>query len=309
MEPNPVRRRSIVFPALLVGLGLYLLANNLGWIETSPWKAIATLWPLFLVAIGIDLLLGRARLWVVLLVAGLFTVACLVLFHTDTFVHQAFRDRPVEERTFEIPLNDTPAGRMDLDLDLSTVTVGALPEGSPLLVQGKVRTDPYDGRLEYAEAAGDAGTAVDIRFEPRRRGPHIAIPGFERKREMDLLLTRVVPLELEVELNAGTGEMDLSVLQVRKLRADLNAGTGTVRLSPGAADGTADFEVNVGTLELQVPAGCAALITMDGDLTTMDVDEARFPASGEARRSADWETASCRWTIAVRGNLSTLTVK
>jgi hypothetical protein len=39
------------------------------------------------------------------------------------------------------------------------------------------------------------------------------------------------------------------------------------------------------------------------------VDRDRFPADGEEYRSADWETATCKWDIAVRGNLSTLTLK
>jgi hypothetical protein len=289
-------------------VGLYLLAHNVGWIEISPWKALATLWPLFLVAIGLDLLLGRARLWAVLLVACLFTGVCLLLFQTDTFVHRAFRESPVEERTFEVPLRDAPAGVMDLDLDLGVLTVDALPEGSPLLALGKVRTDP-DGRLEVGESAGDAGTRVAVIFDQRRHGPRITFPGFERKREMDLLLSRAVPLEVKVDLNAGTGDLDLASLRVHRVRADLNAGTGTVRLSPGIADGTAEFAVNVGTLDLVVPEGCAARLNAAGALATVEVDEARFPAGDGGYRSPDWDTAACRWDITVRGNLSTLTVR
>ena len=308
MEPTPTRRRPLVFPVLLVGVGLYLLAHNFGWIETSPWKAMATLWPLFLVAIGLDMLLGRARSWVVLVVAGLFTLTCLVLFHTDSIVHRAFRDQPREEKTFEVLLKESPAGVVDLDLDLGELTLGALPDGSPLLAQGKVRTDP-DGRLEVDDATGDAGTKVAIRFDQRRHGPRIDIPGFEQEREMDLLLSRSVPLELKIDLNAGTGDLDLSSLRVRKLEADLNAGTGTVRLSPGITAGAADFQVNVGTLELILPAGCAARLIAEGGLSTVDVDETRFPQAGGEYRSTDWDTAACKWDLSVRGNLSTLTVK
>jgi hypothetical protein len=82
-----------------------------------------------------------------------------------------------------------------------------------------------------------------------------------------------------------------------------------VRLSPGIASGSAEFQVNVGTLELLVPQGCAARLKMDGSLSATDVDEARFPKAGEEYRSPDWDTAACKWDLSIQGNLATLTLK
>ena len=53
------RRGSLVGPLILIGLGVVFLLNNLGILSWSVWEVIFRLWPILLVAIGLDLLVGR----------------------------------------------------------------------------------------------------------------------------------------------------------------------------------------------------------------------------------------------------------
>jgi hypothetical protein len=54
--------RNIVWPVVLLVLGLLFLAHNLGYLGFSQLKAIlATWWPLILIALGIAGLIGRAK--------------------------------------------------------------------------------------------------------------------------------------------------------------------------------------------------------------------------------------------------------
>ena len=53
------RYPSLVGPIIVIGFGVLLLMSNLGMIQWSVWDAIAKLWPLLLVAAGLDLLIGR----------------------------------------------------------------------------------------------------------------------------------------------------------------------------------------------------------------------------------------------------------
>ena len=51
---------SNVFAALvLIVLGLFFLARNLGWIDGTLWGLVATWWPVILVAVGIGMLFKR----------------------------------------------------------------------------------------------------------------------------------------------------------------------------------------------------------------------------------------------------------
>src|SRR5215470_17199711 len=54
--PNPNRRNSVVFPVVLVAIGVLFLLR--AWRpEFSPWPILWTYWPLILVAIGL------AKIW------------------------------------------------------------------------------------------------------------------------------------------------------------------------------------------------------------------------------------------------------
>ena len=51
---------SNVFAALvLIGVGLFFVARNLGWIDTGLGHLLATWWPALLVAVGVAMLLKR----------------------------------------------------------------------------------------------------------------------------------------------------------------------------------------------------------------------------------------------------------
>ena len=80
---RPYRRGSIVWPVVLICLGGVFLLTNLGVISGDVWPRMLQLWPLLLVAIGIDLLLGRrsgifAGL-AVLLIFGMFAAGVAVV--------------------------------------------------------------------------------------------------------------------------------------------------------------------------------------------------------------------------------------
>ena len=54
--------RNIVWPVVLIVLGVLFLAHNLDYIPFSRVKDIlATWWPLILIALGIGALFGRSR--------------------------------------------------------------------------------------------------------------------------------------------------------------------------------------------------------------------------------------------------------
>ena len=49
----------IVSALVLIGLGLFCLARNLGWSDGTLWGLVATWWPLILVAVGLGMLFKR----------------------------------------------------------------------------------------------------------------------------------------------------------------------------------------------------------------------------------------------------------
>ena len=78
---NARRRRGVFWPLLLIALGLLFLLQTMGFISGVSWLAIACLWPILLILIGLDIAfagrwpLATLAAEVVVIAAGLALVA------------------------------------------------------------------------------------------------------------------------------------------------------------------------------------------------------------------------------------------
>jgi len=72
------RRRSgsLLFPLVLIAAGILLLLSNLGVVQDDVWPSLLHYWPVLIIALGLDLLLGRPSFGAAL---GTLIFACLVL--------------------------------------------------------------------------------------------------------------------------------------------------------------------------------------------------------------------------------------
>ena len=70
----PTRDRPGLFwPLVIIGAGALLLLDNLGWLPAGWWAALRQLWPVLIILLGLDMLLGRrtpVRVSAVLLLGG-----------------------------------------------------------------------------------------------------------------------------------------------------------------------------------------------------------------------------------------------
>lgn len=69
---NLLRRDGAAVPTFFIGLGVIFLLGNFGQLAWSAWAVLWSIWPVFLVAIGLDIMFGRRSIW-----AGL--LACVLV--------------------------------------------------------------------------------------------------------------------------------------------------------------------------------------------------------------------------------------
>jgi hypothetical protein len=311
MENPKPRRHAFTVPVLIILIGIHFLAFNLEWTDMSPWKTMLTLWPLLLVALGLDLLLRRLPAWISLLAALLFAALVVLLV-----VPEAARERKSSEAEWghvqrvDVPMGKAESARIDLRLDAGKLELKAADASGGKLVEGEARL-PLGARLEVDQDT--SGPEGKVRIEAdmgHRQKTQVRFLG-ERNWEhrWDLALARSLPLEVSVVVNAGTFDLDFSELNVRSAKAEINAGTGTLALSRGVAGGTAVVTVQAGTFAITVPAECAARIRTEGSLNTVRADHERFIKSADGYEAAGDGKGACRWEVEVHGNLSSLSLR
>ncbi len=285
---EPKRRGSLVGPVILIGLGIVFLLNNLGVLSWSVWDVILGLWPVLLIAAGLDLLLGRRSVWGSLLALAILAAAvagALWLFNTGVVPAV-----PAEE--ISQALNGATRAEVVLAPAVGRVHVESLTESGNLL-EGVVR--PTRGeQVSHDFTVADETAKLALRsagvFAP-------ALGGWDSHRGWDIELTPDVPLDLEVSFGMGECEVDLTDLTVTDLQVSIGIGQVTVVL-PEAGSFQARIEGAIGKTVVVIPREMAARIQTDTALGSADLPEG-YRQQGDAYVSPDYESADHRVDLEV----------
>jgi len=297
--PRP-RRPGLVGPVVLIGLGGVLLMNNLGLLGWGVWAALAQLWPLLLVALGLELMLRRR-----MPVAGLvIPLAFVALAGLALWWSGAWRGGiGLEAVAIQQPLAGAERADVTLAVGVGELRLAAMqePEG---LIAGTVRATP--GMQPAASASVRDGVAV-YRLEQRGGATAWSWSARGPDARWDLRLSREVPLRLTLDTGAGTTVADLSGLQIAAL--EVNSGVGTIDLTlpqAGALNGTVNG--GIGQTTVTIPRGVAARLTIHHGL-----GDVRAPGGyihrGEVYESPDYARAAQRVDLVINGGLGEIAIR
>jgi hypothetical protein len=250
-----MRRDSLFWGLILVLIGILFLIDNLDIFDVDFWNL---LWPLLIIVLG---------LWV---------------------LWSATLGRPevtVEEAV--IPLEGATRARVRVRHGAGRLRIYAGTEPDQLLA------GTFGGGLEYQSRR--TGDELDVRMRVRHISwsfrPFPWLVGTQSARDWSFGLNSQIPLALELETGAGESRLDLSDLQVTELRIQTGANSTDLLLPAHAGQTRARIDAGVASATIRVPPDVAARIRAEGGLTSVDVDQQRFPRSGRTYVSPDYETA------------------
>ncbi len=261
---NGHHRGGLVGPVLLVGLGLILLGQNLGWVRNDIWLSLLRLWPLILVAAGIDLLIPRRSIWGTLVSL----VLVVAVFAGGFWLSGVSLGGPREGQfeTVNIPLATATRAEIRFSPPVAAIELEAL-SGSQAVVEGTVPRGGY-GRV-HTESTLSGSTAL---VEVTATGAYV-IPAFgPRDETWRFGLTPAVPLDLGVSMGLGQVEADLTGLDIASLDVEMGLGQVVITLP---AEGSFSGQVSgaIGRTVIVVPEGAAVRVRMTtgiGGLQTPD---------------------------------------
>lgn len=264
---------GIFFPLTLIVFAAAFLLDNFDFVDWRMWEAVGRLWPIILVALGLDVLLS-ARLF-----GG---------------------ESRMEE--FSQPLEGATSARIKIEpglgrLDLKTGTVSeALLRGTMALGAGERLSRRF--RLRGDEARITLKQSLSGFFPA-----HALKPGQSR---WQLDLNPLIPTTLKIDGGVGVRHLDLSGLTLAHLTVD--GGVGATRLTlPAQGRTRVQIDGGLGDTTVRIPAGMAARIAVDSGLGGRQV-HGDFVQAGNTYVSPDYETAAQRLDIDIDQGLGSLTI-
>jgi hypothetical protein len=257
MDQRPYRRRSgFVGPLILITLGVIFLLSNLGLLNWNVWDLIWRLWPVLLIAIGLDLLFGRrsalgALISLVLVIALIGGAVWYAATQLPIATGQALTtDRIAQERA------DATSADVRISFGAGQLRIGALKD-SGNLIEGTVVTGPGERVLrDFRVEGGVARLALHSEGVPLGPWPWRR---HEQERRWSLDLSPSVPMALNVSTGVGESLIDLSALKVTDLKVSSGVGKTEVKL-PSRGRVQAKISGGVGQLIITIPEGMAARI-------------------------------------------------
>jgi hypothetical protein len=262
-----------------VTVGFILLGITIGPLRWTVWFALLALWPLLLVAIGIELAgRGLHANWLralsnVVIIAGML-YGVFVLAPAPGRVAFPFSVSIEAGSAFSQSVPHDPlvtAGRAAIKVGATRLTL----KGGESLASITGRA-PAGDRPTLA-ASTPSGTADVVVSNPGDRA--VFIPTSDRS--LDVSLDQAVTWsELRFDLGAVAADADLSALRVERVL--VNMGASDLRIKIGSLSGKVAVDVNGGAtaLTLLVPAGSACTVNSTSGLSDIRVPSSFVRTSG-----------------------------
>ena len=290
MDEQKRRRVSLVGPVILIGLGVVFLLNNMGVLAWSVWEVIFRLWPILLIALGLEIILSRLSAWGSLLALVLTVVifaGALWLLGPDIGTGQAAAGEEVRQA-----LGEATQARVVIEPAVGSLHIEALPE-SANLVEGMISMGKGLRVKRYFAVAGETATFT-LQTDGATFGP---FTGWADRWSWELGLAPEVPLELEIGLGVGLADIDLTGLTVDDLKVSMGVGRTTVTL-PEEGRFYAKIEGAIGETVVVIPAGMAARIRVDTGLAVSDLPDG-YQQRNDVYTSPGYATAEDRVELEV----------
>jgi len=255
------RGEGITGAIFLLGLGIVFLLGNFGYLQLNPWQVLLTIWPVLLVAIGYDILIGHRRTWWtsllgVILIAGLM-VGALWFAGVGLTGGQA-----VYGEKIEFGLQGATSAEVQILPAVGSLSMKQLNEPDVLLA-GTVPSSStnYTVTQEFTKVGDLArlklqSTGLQVFYPTNRQNQYV----------WNLGVTPSVPVGIQVELGAGDTNMDLSGLKISDLNFNMGIGSTSITL-PDTGKFIAKIDGAIGLITIYVPAGMTVHLITDTALT------------------------------------------
>ncbi|MBN1249555.1 MAG: hypothetical protein JXC32_17975 [Anaerolineae bacterium] len=288
----PSRRGSpsLFWPIALIGLGVLLLLSNMGLIPATSWAVLWRLWPIALIALGLDVLIGRRSIAgaiaggvLILLLVGFAIAAALFAEQIPLLVDLA-RAPVMKVEHIEHPLDNVESADVTIDYTSLPGYLAALQD-SGNLIEADVA---YRGELVFN--VNNINGRANVNLDTFQVG--MAYGSLQSNREdavWDVGLAGGLPIDLTLDAGSGSGDFDLTGLEITSF--ELDSGSGRIRLTlPESSSFTGTIDGGSGAITIILPPGVGLRLALDDGSGSFNPGERLRYASGDVDDDSVWET-------------------
>ncbi len=264
---------SLFFPLTLIALALGFLVANFDFVDWDMGDLLSKLWPLLLVAVGLDVLVVS-------------------------------RLRGVETHTEEIlqPLGNATSADIKIESGIGRLQLGAGVTATAL-VSGAAVLGPNE---HLKQTFNMHGSEARIKIKQDVPWNYFFTGGWLSERRWDLSLNTSVPTRIKIDGGIGDRTIDLRSLNLTQLKVDGGIGALTLTL-PAQGRLQTKIDGGIGDKTILIPTGMAARIRIDSGLGHSQV-RGNYTQQGSTYTSPNYEAAPHRVDLDIDHGIGSLTI-
>jgi len=275
-----LRRNEIVGPVIMFSLGAVFLLSNFGWLNWNAWDSLWRLWPLLIIAVGLEIMIGRRSVWISILGVGVVFAALVGLLWLSGVGFEPLGGQSIQSEMIEQELGDAVRAEISLSPVVGEMRVAAL-EDSSALITGEVSI----GRGQHVWSNYKMkGTTAVYSISSRNPAP---FPG--NTWNWQLGISTAIPIELEASMAAGDMDLDLADVILSGLDASQAVGDLSITLPAGEAL-QGEISQAVGQIVVYVPKDVSVRVEISKALSSLTVPS-DFDRRGDYYYSPGYESS------------------
>ncbi len=295
------RRDGFVGPVIFIGLGTIFLLDNLGYLAVGTRGLLLRLWPVFLIAWGIDLLIGRRSAWITVLgtLLGVALIAAIVWF-AIAGAGSVTRAAP---QPLAQELGNVKRASLNIEAPMGMLEISAGAQ-SDNLIEGEL----YLGRNEQISQEYHIQQGRGV-FNLTSEDLVYFLPFLNAGSELNwrLKLSDAVPLELSSKVIFGEQRVDLSGLVTERITTETVIGRNTTLL-PEEGEISGSVGVAIGEVVILLPPNADVRIEADTGIASVSIPEG-YLRSGDLILSPRADAADTQIDLTVNVPIGNLRVE
>jgi hypothetical protein len=297
--------------AILLSVGVVLLLNTTGHTPWLIWFKIFSLWPVALIAIGIELLFKKSKLaFIALLSPLLFFAAILGPLVFNQYDYGQFHRAG---RTYHLSQDfDSTYGEMKVSLRMNSGDLTVSSDAEKLISADL----DYFGRKPLIDSQqADSGRSISYQISDKDRkwfSGRIGRTWFGRthgRRDWIVRLTDRMPVTLDLYLKSGRADLDFSALRLQECELDARDSDTDIRIGELADEVALRILSRSSKVSLSIPEGTGLRIVNRTNISSTSFSWLTLEEKGGGYQTPDFEQAQRKLTISLEGSLTSLRIQ
>lgn len=294
-----LNKRGLVGATVMICLGAIFLMANFGLLAIDIWSLVLQFWPVLLIAIGFDIIVGRRSI-----LLSLFGVLVVVAILVGAVWYSSFSTAGAQMTAASISqgLDGAQQANVEINTGVGEINITALTSGETLIEGSVPQGQGFDVRQDFSIEGETAN------YRLRQTGNMVWIfPAPRNRISWDLQLNPDVIESLDLNLGVGQAMLDLENISVENLQIEIAVGNTELTL-PAKGDCQVQLEGAIGKLTVFVPAGIGLQIQSSSGLGTTDVPDDYIRNSGNYR-SPNFDQAENKVNLSISNAIGLIEIK